>query len=109
LLVRGQLYTEIELECHRCLSTFTQAVKISLTQEFAATPGDDQMPLDGDDLDIAPLIEQEIILSLPIKVLDRPDCPGIVEAAGKYTKQEDVSARLQDRAHITKGTKRGRT
>jgi|SRR6185369_13869938 len=109
LLVRGQLHTEIELECHRCLSTFTRPITISLKQEYALAPNDEQMPIDEGSIDLAPLIEQEIILSLPIKILDRPDCPGIVEAAGKYTKSDDSDGRLINRAHITKGTNRGRT
>jgi len=110
LLVRGRLQTEIELECHRCLSTFTRPITIRLKQEYALAPDDEQMPIDDGSIDIAQLIEQEIILSLPIKILDRPDCPGIVEAAGKYTKSDDMSARLENRAHITKGNnKRGRT
>ncbi len=109
LLVRGRLGTEIELECHRCLSTFSQPVEFTLKQEYAQSPNDEQMPLDGDNLDIAPLVEQEIILGLPIKILCRPDCLGIKEAQGRYTKEEEPSARLEDRARITKGTKRGRT
>jgi uncharacterized protein len=109
LLVRGHLMTEIELECHRCLSTFTRPVEFTLKQEYAEAPEDEQMPMDGDVIDIAPLVEQEIILGLPIKILCRPDCPGIKEAQGRYTKEEDIGVRLADRAHITKGTKRGRT
>jgi uncharacterized protein len=97
LLVRGQVQTEIELECHRCLRTFTRPVKINVAQEYADTPGDDQMPIEDNAIDIAPLIEQEIVLSLPIKVLCKPDCPGMEDMAGKYTISE------------TKGIKRGRT
>jgi uncharacterized protein len=109
LLVRGQLHTEIELECHRCLSTFTRPIKISLAQEYSEHPSDEQMPIVDGEIDIAPLAGQEIILSLPIKILCRPDCPGIAEAAGKYTKPEDTTTRLETKARITKGTKRGRT
>jgi len=109
LLVRGHLATEIELECHRCLSTFSRSTEFNLKQEYAEAPIDEQMPTEGDVIDIAPLVEQEIILGLPIKVLCRLDCPGIKEAQGRYTKEEAIGVRLQDRAHITKGTKRGRT
>jgi uncharacterized protein len=109
LLVRGQLRSEIRLECHRCLSTFTRPITINLKQEFAANPAEEQLPTEGDEIDLAPLVEQEIILSLPIKLLCRPDCPGIVEADGMYAKPLDQPVRLQDRARITKGTSRGRT
>ena len=108
LLVRGQLSTEIQLECHRCLSTFSRPTRFSLTQEYALTPGDDQLPIVDDTIDIADLVEQEIILNTPIKVLCRLDCPGIQDAAARYTK-EDNPTRVGSRARITKGTKRGRT
>lgn len=109
LLVRGQLYTAIQLECHRCLSTFTRPTQFNLHQEYALAPGDDQMPIVDDEIDVDDLIEQEIILGTPIKVLCRPDCPGIQDSGVKYTKEEHNNTRVGNRARITKGTKRGRT
>ena len=66
------------------------------------------MLITDDVIDIAELVEQEIILGTPIKVLCRPDCLGIQDAAETYTK-EDNNTRIANRARITKGTKRGRT
>jgi uncharacterized metal-binding protein YceD (DUF177 family) len=109
LLVRGHLETEIELECHRCLRTFARPSRFNLVQEFSENPVDDQMPITDGSIDIANLVEQEIILGTPLKILDRPDCPGIQDAAGMYTKKADSDVRLGDRARITKGNQRGRT
>lgn len=103
LLIRGHVITEIELECHRCLRTFTRPTKVNISQEFAVDPSDDQLPIADDVIDLAPSIEQEIILNLPIKVLCRPDCPGLAGIEGKYNKSEDISVRLASRARITKG------
>jgi uncharacterized protein len=109
LLVRGQMQTEVQLECHRCLRTFTRPVHFSFEQEYAKSPIDDQLPITDGEIDLAPVIGQEILLGLPIKILDRPDCPGIPEAAGKYTNNKETSSRLANRARITKGSKRGRS
>lgn len=108
LLVRGHLNSAIQLECHRCLSTFIRPTQFNLVQEYAELPGDEQMLITDDVIDIAELVEQEIILGTPIKVLCRPDCLGIQDAAETYTK-EDNNTRIANRARITKGTKRGRT
>jgi len=86
--VKGRLTTEIELECDRCLRSFARPVTLTLQQVFSERPGDDELPLDHRQLDLAPAIAQEILLGLPIKLLCRPDCPGI---------------------QTTKGTLRGRT
>jgi uncharacterized protein len=103
LLASGRVSTEIELECHRCLRTFACPTRIFLRQEYAKETTDDQLPIADEAIDLAPLIEQEIILSLPIKVLCRPECPGLDGISGKYTTPPDLGARLQARARITKG------
>jgi len=109
LRVRGQIETEIELECHRCLRTFSRPTRVSLAQEYADKPGSEQMPITNGEIDLAPLIEQEVLLSIPLQVLDRPDCPGIQDAPEQYTKTTDTSMRVAGRARITKGSHRGRT
>ncbi len=108
LLVEGSLTAEIELECHRCLRSFTRPAAVRFAQIYTERPADDEMPISGDQVDLAPLIEQEILVNLPIKLLCRPDCPGVEGVEGKY-EPTPVSTRLKDQAHITKGSKRGRT
>jgi uncharacterized protein len=108
LLVRGQVRTEIELECHRCLSTFNRPTKVNLKQLFAKLPDDDEFPINHSSIDLAPMIEQEILLGLPIKILCRPDCNGIQNSGDQYTNIH-TSTRVEDQARITKGSKRGRT
>jgi uncharacterized metal-binding protein YceD (DUF177 family) len=100
VMVKGEISTEIQLECHRCLRTFSRPVRVHFKQLFAEQPKDDDMPIIDREIDIAPLIEQEIILSLPIKILDRPDCPGILSAEEQAATEPDTS--LQARAHISK-------
>ena len=77
LLAKGRISTEIELECHRCLRTFTRPVFVAFEQRYALRPVDDKQPITARKIDLAPVTEQEILLSLPIKILDREDCPGI--------------------------------
>jgi uncharacterized metal-binding protein YceD (DUF177 family) len=109
LLVQGHFETEIQLVCDRCLSTFIRPTSVRFQQLFSETPTDDDMPIIDEDIDLAPLAEQEILLDLPIKILHAEDCRGIESAAGKYTKEER-GTRLQDQARIKKGNHpRGRT
>jgi uncharacterized protein len=108
LLVRGHIQTEIQLECDRCLRTFNRPASVSFSQTYAEVPGDDDLPIVDNEIDLAPLIDQEIVVSLPIKILHDPHCQGIQDASGKYTK-EDTSTTLRSQARITKGNQRGRT
>jgi uncharacterized protein len=108
VLVEGDIETEIELECHRCLRTFARSVAVSFAQIFAEAPTGDDMPIIRGDLDLAPLIEQEILVNLPIKLLCRPDCPGVEGVEDQYS-PAPASSRLKDKARITKGSHRGRS
>jgi uncharacterized metal-binding protein YceD (DUF177 family) len=109
LLAKGHLSTEIELVCDRCLHTFARPTSITFRQLFTQQPKDDEMPITRRSIDLAPVVEQEILLSLPIKILHSEDCPGIEGPEGKYTKEDAGDTRLQDQARITKGNQRGRT
>jgi DUF177 domain-containing protein len=102
LLVDGTVTTELELVCDRCLRSFTRPVRLGFEAVYRDHPEDDEWPIDHDSIDLAPLIEQELIVSQPIKQLDRPDCPGIATTA---TSEADSapSMRVGDRARITKG------
>ena len=102
LLVQGRLATEVQLECHRCLRTFSRPVRVNFKQIYAEQPEDDNLPIVGQEIDVAPLLEQEIILSLPIKILDRPDCPGLQMPDSQADVPAEPDTSLRARAHITK-------
>lgn len=102
LLAKGVISTEIQLECHRCLRTFTRPVRVSFQQVFADKPTDDEMPILDHEIDLAPVIEQEILVSLPIKILDRPDCPGIIVGQPVSQPAEQTNHSLKSRARIIK-------
>lgn len=104
VMANGRVQTAITLECHRCLCTFDRPVSVRFSQIFAKNPDpkDDALPIIDDQIDLAPVIESEIILSLPIKVLHDPDCPGIIDALPEYT-DHTKAPRLSTQAHIKKG------
>jgi uncharacterized protein len=74
---KGVIQTVIKLECHRCLRPFDHQVNVSIKQVYATKPVDDEQAIVKDEISLDEVIQQEIVLSLPIKILDRPDCPGL--------------------------------
>ncbi len=101
LMLNGKVSTQIQLDCDRCLCTFSRPITVTLSQLFSERPRDDDMPIVDRTIDLAPMIEQEIILNLPIKILHAPDCSGIQDAADKYTKEDDATAPTTS---LTKGS-----
>jgi uncharacterized protein len=85
----GKLQAEIELECHRCLDTYKHHVDLGFAQSFSEKPGDEDIPITKGSIDLAPVIDQEIAVRLPIKLLCDVDCEGVPGASKEYTKQEE--------------------
>ena len=103
LVISGRVSCHIELECHRCLRSFARPVNVKFEQLFSEKPIDDEMPIDElDSIDLAPLLQQEILLNLPIKILCRRDCPG-VEDAPQNLISDGPDHSLGTNARITKG------
>ncbi len=79
LLVRGRVETTVMLDCHRCLQRYEHPLQGNFSANYTARSVDYPV-LDGTDIDIAPLVREELILSLPSKQLCSADCAGLAEA-----------------------------
>jgi len=77
LAISGRVTTQLQLECHRCLRSYTLDTDTRFDQIYASRPAEDELPIERDLINLAPLIEQELIVHLPIKLLCQPDCIGV--------------------------------
>jgi uncharacterized protein len=74
-------------ECARCLEPVTQTTQIwcqeLFSYELAPGSGDeDGYALDGDLLDLEPVLRDALVLALPLAPLCRADCPGLCAECG---------------------------
>ena len=111
VLVTGTAHAPVAGECSRCLDPVTGTIDVNL-QELYAYPDPatgfgahrnghghghagggaggvrsetelDELPhLDGDRLDLEPMLRDEVVLALPIAPLCTPDCPGLCPTCG---------------------------
>jgi uncharacterized protein len=78
VLVAGKLEVEVELECDRCLRSFTHHLSIPVEAEFCDRPEEDQFPIDKHGaIDLAEPVRQEIEVHLPLQRLCQEDCSGL--------------------------------
>jgi uncharacterized protein len=85
VLVTADLNAPVEGECGRCLDPITTAVVTDFVELFTyeADPDDeDSLTLDGDLIDLAPVVRDAIVLSLPLNPLCDPDCEGLCSECG---------------------------
>ncbi|MFH1826060.1 MAG: YceD family protein [bacterium] len=97
ILIRGEVKSETELECSRCLTKFKRPLTVKIEEEFAkdapADKGSKSVELRPEDfvhqiepdntIDLTEVIRQNLLLAVPIKTLCKQDCEGIKSAATK--------------------------
>ena len=88
IFVRGQLRSQIQLECARCLETFGQPLDLHLEAQFGLAPIRPQrgpiFPIGVNGiLDLTKALREQIVLDLPMRSLCSPDCRGLCVECGK--------------------------
>jgi uncharacterized protein len=83
VLVSGRVAGPLVGECGRCLDPLTSTVEARVQELYAypesssaASDEDDVSRLDGDFLDLEPVLRDAVVLALPLAPLCRDDCPG---------------------------------
>lgn len=85
ILIEASVKTKLNLNCSRCLDTFIYPIDIDIEERFTNNPDfEDEgiMFVDGDTINIAEVIENCIISTLPIKRLCKKDCKGLCPECG---------------------------
>lgn len=97
VLVAGRVRTLARRTCIRCLDDFDEPVEIAVNEEFLPSidPSSGAAPVAGDDevevaridphheLDLGPILVEELGLAEPMHPLCRPDCRGLCPTCGR--------------------------
>ena len=87
VLVTGPVTGRVLCRCARCLTEFHTDLGVELCELFAG-PGhlDDQEDVyrvQGEEIDLEPMLRDEITLALPLNPLCRDDCKGMCARCGR--------------------------
>ena len=75
--VNGTVVVPWAAECRRCLDEVTGTVTVDLREVFEVHPVEGETyPIDGDEVDLEPVVRDAALLNLPLAPLCRPDCAG---------------------------------
>lgn len=83
--LNAELKGTIELVCSRCLQKFPYRIDLEINEKFTDNPenkDDEVIFINNYEVDINEIVENNIILSLPIKKLCREDCKGLCPICG---------------------------
>jgi uncharacterized protein len=77
LVVTGRVRAPWSGPCRRCLETVEGEVDVELREVFERVPVEGETwPLEGDHVDLAPVVREAVVLALPLAPLCRPGCTG---------------------------------
>ena len=97
VLVTGSATAPLAGECARCLTPLATAMAASFRELYLYTrdrhdkhdrfdeneeQDDEELYLDGDLLDLEPVLRDAVVLALPMSPLCREDCPGLCVECG---------------------------
>ena len=85
VLVSGTARAPLAGDCVRCLDPLTDEVEVDFAELFVApgNDGDDEtLWLQGDLIDLEPVVRDAVVLTLPLTPLCEEDCPGLCAQCG---------------------------
>ena len=85
VLVSGTVTASIRAECGRCLEPVEGDVEVDIQELFAydAPPdGEDGATVEGDFINLEPVVRDAVVLGLPLNPVCREDCAGLCPGCG---------------------------
>jgi DUF177 domain-containing protein len=85
VLVSGSVHAPLAAECGRCLDPVEAALDADVQELFAydrADADDDMSVLEGDLLDLRPLLRDAVVLALPVNPVCDDTCEGLCVTCG---------------------------
>ncbi|MEI4272772.1 YceD family protein [Klenkia sp. LSe6-5] len=91
VLVTGEVDVPVTGQCARCLEPVEDTLQLDVQELFAyegstteATSEEDEVRrIDGEHLDLAPLVRDTVVLTLPLSPTCTPDCSGLCVDCGQ--------------------------
>jgi uncharacterized protein len=92
VLVSGTVTGPIEGECGRCLRPISDSLSVTIQELYAyensttdeTTDEDEVGRMQGDLIDLEPVLRDAVVLALPTNPVCRDDCPGLCPECGAY-------------------------
>lgn len=97
VMVTGALEIELKIPCDRCLTPVPTKIEVCFEREVYAPERieddqdqqDDQAFMDGYQMELDVLLEEEIMMNWPLKTLCKEDCKGLCKVCGKNRNEEE--------------------
>ncbi|MEV5709785.1 DUF177 domain-containing protein [Actinoallomurus sp. NPDC052274] len=89
VLISGTARAPLTGECARCLEPVTSSIEVDFQELYVysdtrsgESAGEDERRLEGDLIDLEPVVRDAMVLALPLSPLCQDDCPGLCSECG---------------------------
>jgi uncharacterized protein len=89
VLISGTARAPLSGECARCLDPLTSSIEVDFQELYVyddtrsgESAEDDERRLEGDLIDLEPVVRDAMVLALPLSPLCQDDCPGLCSECG---------------------------
>lgn len=97
ILVTGQVSTQAQAECVRCLDACQVPIRVDFQELFAYSPTQaDSYAVVDDSLDLGDIIRDVVVLDLPFQPVCQPGCYGLDPATGEKRTSPPTEAQSDD-------------
>jgi len=86
VLVSGTVDAPIRAECGRCLAPVEDRIEVEIQELFAYEPapdGEEIALVEGDLINLEPVLHDAVVLGLPLNPVCREDCAGLCAGCGE--------------------------
>ena len=94
----GLLTAKVKVECDRCMCDLIYNIESEVTESFGSIiigKTDYVEPINQSTIDLDPIIEETLLLSLPMKAICATDCKGICTVCGQNLNQQSCDCDLE--------------
>jgi uncharacterized protein len=84
VVVTGRLRAGRRDACRRCLRPIEDVIEIEIDERYGTEPdpSGERFPIVNGQINLGPMVREEVLLAIPDAPLCRPDCPGLCPNCG---------------------------
>jgi uncharacterized protein len=82
VIVTGRFEAKAPVTCARCLADFTYTIGFSFAEYYKKQPEEGAYAYQDETIDLGAMLEDNVVVNLPTKLLCREDCKGLCSRCG---------------------------
>jgi uncharacterized protein len=82
IIIMGHFHAECPVACARCLENFTYTIGFNFAEYYKKEPEEGAYAYQDETIDLTQMLEDNVVVNLPIKLLCREDCAGLCSQCG---------------------------